>query len=435
MKRLWTGLCLLAVLTHGCAGGTDSNERASAPAPSSAAQVTGATPDSSDGEGADEGAPSGERAGDLAGLRPATTPTTPSASAPTPSSAAPGTGTPPPAVPGSARSPTPEGAGALPSDDAASGPSAGTPPPPTKPTGTGNVQAGTLTAGAWDDNLNFDRFKKYRADLLKQQHPGILPTTDEEHTKAREEFAQRSARETLDVLLMIDTTGSMSDEISYLQAEFVELSNAIEAKYPNAQQRWALILYRDKGDAYVTRVFDFRESATEFRDQLAQQSAGGGGDFPEAPDAAFEALKQLTWRSDDAAARLVFWVADAPHHDERAQALLDGIRGAKQLGVHVYPVASSGIDELTELTMRTAAQLTGGRYLFLTDDSGVGGAHKEPSIPCYFVTRLDHAILRMVDAELTGQHVEPVEDTIIRTSGEPKDGTCKLSSGETVSVF
>ena len=50
--------------------------------------------------------------------------------------------------------------------------------------------------------------------------------------------------------------------------------------------------------------------------------------------------------------------------------------------------------------MRSAAQLTGGRYLFLTDDSGVGGEHKEPNIPCYFVTRLDHAILRMVDIEM-----------------------------------
>ncbi len=63
------------------------------------------------------------------------------------------------------------------------------------------------------------------------------------------------------------------------------------------------------------------------------------------------------------------------------------MRAARSLDVHIYPVASSGVDELTELTMRSAAQLTGGRYLFLTDDSGVGGAHMEPSIPCYFVTK------------------------------------------------
>jgi hypothetical protein len=96
----------------------------------------------------------------------------------------------------------------------------------------------------------------------------------------------------------------------------------------------------------------------------------------------------------------------------------------------VYPVASSGIDEFTELTMRTSAQLTGGRYLFLTNDSGIGGNHKEPSIPCYFVTRLDHAILRMVKIEMSGAYSEPTSEQIIRTGGNPQDGACQLESGE-----
>ena len=297
------------------------------------------------------------------------------------------------------------------------------------------VQSGTLTAGAWDDNLNFDRFKKYREDLQKKQLPGIISSTLEEHNAAHEKFSQRTAYETLDVSLVIDTTGSIGDEIRYLQAEFLALSSAIEAKYPNAKQRWSLVLYRDKGDEYVTRSFDFSESAEDFRSKLSMQYAGGGGDFPEAPDAAFETMAQLGWRNDEKTARLVFWVADAPHHSEKAGAMLEGIRNAREKGVHVYPVASSGVDELTELTMRSAAQLTGGRYVFLTDDSGVGGAHKEPSNPCYFVTRLDQAILRMVDAELTGMHTAPKEDQIIRTTGKPADGRCELTSGETVEVF
>ena len=101
----------------------------------------------------------------------------------------------------------------------------------------------------------------------------------------------------------------------------------------------------------------------------------------------------------------------------------------------MYPVASSGIDELTELSMRQAAQLTGGRYLFLTDDSGVGGAHKEPTIPCYFVTKLDAAILRMVDVELSGDYREPSSDEILRTSGDLTDGSCTLESGDTVLAY
>jgi hypothetical protein len=103
--------------------------------------------------------------------------------------------------------------------------------------------------------------------------------------------------------------------------------------------------------------------------------------------------------------------------------------------VHIYPVASSGVDELTELTMRSAAQLTGGRYLFLTNDSGVGGDHKEPSIPCYFVTKLDDAILRMVDIEMSGVYHEPNASEVLRTGGDPQNGACELESGQTVYVF
>jgi hypothetical protein len=317
----------------------------------------------------------------------------------------------------------------------AAGPTASAASPSTIGGGTGNVQAGTLTAGVWDDNLNFERFKKYRSDLQKQQLPGILPSTDAEHNQAHDEFQQRGERETLDVALVIDTTGSMGDEIRYLQAEFSALSSSIESKYPNAKQRWSLVVYRDQGDEYVTRWFDFRDNAEDFRDKLSMQVAAGGGDFPESPDAALAAMAQLAWRDDDKTARLAFWVADAPHHNDKATAMLDAIRGAKAIGVHVYPVASSGVDELTELTMRSTAQLTGGRYVFLTDDSGVGGAHKEPSIPCYFVTRLDQAILRMVDVELTGKYEEPNKETIVRTTGTPENGMCALESGETVAIF
>ena len=134
-------------------------------------------------------------------------------------------------------------------------------------------------------------------------------------------------------------------------------------------------------------------------------------------------------------ARLVFWVGDAPHHDEKAGEVATAVREARDKHLRIYPVASSGINELTELTMRSAAQLTGGRYLFLTDDSGVGGTHKEASVPCFFVTRLDHAILRMVDIEMTGKRREPAASEVIRTGGDPQNGACRLASGSVVELF
>ncbi|WP_437534962.1 vWA domain-containing protein [Sorangium sp. So ce726] len=299
-----------------------------------------------------------------------------------------------------------------------------------------DVEPGTLTAGVWDDNRNFDFFLSYRSTLYSQQLPGALPLTEADHQAAHSLFAAPpGTKETLDVALIIDTTGSMSDEITYLQTEFIALSDSIFAKYPNAQQRWSLVLYRDTEDDYVVRSFDFHTDLDEFQEKLAEQAADGGGDFPEAPDMALTKTADLSWRTDGATARLAFWVADAPHHENNAAAMAGGIRALKDLGVAVYPVASSGVDELTELSMRSAAQLTGGRYLFLTDDSGVGQEHKEPTIPCYYVTKLDRAILRMVDIALSGVYREPEPSEILRTGGDPQDGACQLASGGEVLVF
>ena len=74
---------------------------------------------------------------------------------------------------------------------AESGPSTGSrgsasPPPSTGPAAPGQggvgIQAGTLTSGAWDDNLNFDFYLGYvdAATALERQDPAwpLLPRAD-----------------------------------------------------------------------------------------------------------------------------------------------------------------------------------------------------------------------------------------------------------------
>lgn len=299
----------------------------------------------------------------------------------------------------------------------------------------GGGGAGTLTAGAWDDNRNFAHFQAFRT-TVRGQVSGAPPFSDDEVGEAHALFEQdATARTNLEVSLVIDTTGSMGDEMRYLKAEYVALTSAIAERFPDASQRWSLVVYRDEGDMYVTQSFDFQTDVQGFRTLLDRQDAGGGGDFPEAPEQALARMSELSWSTDADTARIAFWVADAPHHDRNAEAMAQAVRTAQAKGIHVYPVASSGIDSLMELTMRMAAQLTGGRYLFLTDDSGVGGAHAEPTIPCYFVTKLNDAVLRMVEIELSGVYREPAADEIIRTGGNPEHGACTLESGETVNAY
>jgi hypothetical protein len=289
-----------------------------------------------------------------------------------------------------------------------------------------------LTAGVWDDNRNFDLFRRQLGAL----NPGQLPFAITQHEQAKAEYAanQRSHSK-LDISLVIDTTGSMRDEIRYLQSEFLAISNTIAARYPNAEQRWSLVLYRDAEDLYVVKESGFRENVADFRQDLSQATAGGGGDFPEASDQGLQSAVNFAWRNAPDVAKLAFWVADAPHHEDKSAAFASATLAAQQKGIHVYPVASSGIDEFTEMSMRSVAQLTNGHYLFLTDDSGIGNSHKEPSTPCYFVTRLDQAILRMVDIEMTGTYREPTQAELIRTGGDPQNGRCTLKSGSSVEIF
>ncbi len=294
------------------------------------------------------------------------------------------------------------------------------------------AEAGVLTAGTWDDNENFSFFTAYRDKLGGLA--GRLPLSPAEQEAARA-AAVVVPHAKLDISLVIDTTGSMGDEIAYLQKEFDALATTIGTRFPGAEQRWSLVLYRDTTDDYVARWFDFRTSPSEFRAKLAGASAGGGGDFPEAPDVALEVAHKLSWRESADTAKLMFWVADAPHHAGNEERMARAVRGARDKGIHIYPVASSGVDGLAEHAMRSAAQLTGGRYIFLTDDSGVGNAHSEPKVPCYFVSKLDRAMLRMVDIEMTGTYREPEAADVLRTGGDPESGACKLASGETVTIY
>jgi hypothetical protein len=238
----------------------------------------------------------------------------------------------------------------------------------------------------------------------------------------------------LDLALVIDTTGSMQDEIDYLKAEVSDIAGRITADFPNVTQRWALVLYRDTGDEYVVRSFDFTSSLSTFQSRLAAQMAGGGGDYPEAPDQGLAALNTLSF-NPDAVARLAFWIADAPHHVGREAAMVSNFLTAQQLGIHIYPVAASGANDLVEYTMRTAAEVTGGRYLFLTNDSGIGGSHQEPTIPCYFVTTLGHAMVRMAAMELTGTQIEVNAADVIRTAGDPVGGRCTLAGGQVLQAL
>jgi Mg-chelatase subunit ChlD len=222
----------------------------------------------------------------------------------------------------------------------------------------------------------------------------------------------------LDLALVIDTTGSMGDELEYLKAEIDGIAAAVRRRFPNVEQRFALVVYRDDHDAYVVQSRDFMTSVAQFQEELARHSAGGGGDYPEAMHVALETAGQLEWR-DDAAARVMFLVADAPPHTRHIGRTFEALKKLRSAGVAVYPLAGSGTRDQCEFLLRATAFMTGGQYLFLTDHSGVGNPHAKPHAPKYEVEPLDQLMVRLIASELAGRPVPASE--IIAT--EENDGS------------
>lgn len=228
----------------------------------------------------------------------------------------------------------------------------------------------------------------------------------------------------LDVALVLDVTGSMADELRYLTVEFESIVARVEDDYGNVDLRFALVVYRDDGDAFVTRTFDFTNDAGQMRRWLSDQAAGGGGDFPEAMDAALTDAESLSWRDGEDVARVLILNADAPPHEPRIESTFASARALGEDGVRLYPLAASGVDRTAEFLMRAMAVTTGGRHLFLTSDSGIGGEKLEPKADCYVVTRLDDLLYRILASELAGERIEPAAEQIIRSVGEYDRGVC-----------
>lgn len=264
-----------------------------------------------------------------------------------------------------------------------------------------NLQARTLTVGTVDD---FSDARAWKEAADEMAHASAALGIGDEWLGIESPAPRHvQAPDALDVALVLDTTGSMGDELEYLKVELRDIATETSERFPGVDQRWGLVVYRDHGDAYVVRTEDLTEleSMLEF---LGRQQAGGGGDFPEAMDRALEASERLDWRRDRETARMVFLVADAPPHRGRgAERFLHAVRGHRNGGTAIYPISGSGVDDLAEMAMRVAARATGGQYIYLTDHSGIGGQHRKPHTQDTKIETLHDVMTRMIAQELGGE--------------------------------
>ncbi|MBP1588009.1 MAG: VWA domain-containing protein [Clostridia bacterium] len=221
----------------------------------------------------------------------------------------------------------------------------------------------------------------------------------------------------LDLMLMIDTTGSMGDELNYIAAELSDMVKRISASGQQLSIRVSVNFYRDDYDDYVVKYYDFRENIDECIAQLAQEYASGGGDWPEAVHKALSnAVMGHEWRAD--AVKLCFLVLDAPPHTESevqgiSVDIANSLLTASAYGVRIIPVYCSGDGgNETEFILRSYALVTSGTFIFLTDHSGIGNPHAEPAVGEYDVEFLNECMIRVTCEFMGLDYTAPVNSGV-----------------------
>lgn len=231
--------------------------------------------------------------------------------------------------------------------------------------------------------------KKEKIDRIKTFENGI------NHATIRIDCDQSQV---VDIAFVFDATGSMGDELRFLQNEIKQIIFDSKKVDDRLNFRFANVFYRDSGDAYVTKQMPFTRILTQANAYIDEQNAGGGGDTPEAVEAALEeALNNLEW-SEDARARMLYLLLDAPPHNTPAvqEKLEKLIRLAAEKGVRIIPIGASGMQKDNEYLMRMLALGTNGTYTFLTNHSGIGGNHIAPTTDHYEVETLNTLMVRLI---------------------------------------
>lgn len=172
-------------------------------------------------------------------------------------------------------------------------------------------------------------------------------------------------KRSVDVAFVLDTTGSMSEEINAVKATLSQALSRLDL--PNVRLRVGLVEYKDRTDSFVTRVFQMTDDVPTLSHRVLSVSASGGGDAPESVNEGLDvALHQLHF-NPNSVARIAFLIGDAPPHLDYQNdvSYVDSMRTAARRGIQMFTIAASGMDDLGQLVWRQIAQYTGGTNLFV----------------------------------------------------------------------
>ena len=206
----------------------------------------------------------------------------------------------------------------------------------------------------------------------------------------------------LDVMFVIDTTGSMGDEIDRIKGTLLRVTERLRGLEQEFDLHYSAVLYRDLGDEYVTKAHPFTGDIESFVETLQGVRANGGGDGPESLNQGLAHAVSLDgWRED--AARVMFLIADAsPHMDYEGDTPYgQSLLAAVDRGIRIHSVAASGLDPFGTVVFRQTAQFTGGQFIFIEYGGTAASAASHGVTGSVASNNLDDIIYEQIAGELS----------------------------------
>ncbi len=252
--------------------------------------------------------------------------------------------------------------------------------------------------------------REYKAEVLYQQKKTVFTFEREGKRDVLLQLPlarQTPARVGLDIVFVFDTTGSMGEEIERLKRTIELIYLNLSSIQGRPLVRFGMVLYKDRGDEYITKVVPLTGNLHEFEAALNEVEADGGGDLEEdLQSALYDTLNRIQW--SNTAIRMGFIITDAPPHLDYGQSFtyVHAMKSAREKGIKLFSVGTGGLDIKGEYVLRQISQYTGGKYIFLTyGEKGESEGGREGSVSHHtganFQTdKLESIIIRFARDEL-----------------------------------
>jgi hypothetical protein len=138
----------------------------------------------------------------------------------------------------------------------------------------------------------------------------------------------------VDIVLCLDTTGSMRDDIAAVRLKLIPMLREIIAGF--ASFKIGMVLYKDYNEEYLNQAVPFTDDFNAFQRRLNAITVRGGRDIPEAVyEALYEGAVRFPWEAES---KIMILIGDAPPHPRPrgkiTKEMVDEVVAEKGIKVH-----------------------------------------------------------------------------------------------------